>query len=267
MRYERNVLGQCEFSLDGVSGTATLVESRAARVTRRVEIVLDESGKTFSIPVELARQRGFWNDEKAVWVPRAPDELLLFALNEIESAPPPQPTDPAVEALFGKLVAPPQPRPRREHAGGVQGTAFEGDGDDRHATGTVDFDYDEVDARLGFDADPEVRERGTAYGAGIVLELLNWLQGDLDKGYGVTMHGTEKNVFIRVQVLRYYLDRETMGAPTLEQLKRRLGVSRETLRFLLDDLEKRYGLVSPLRKSAHARRALSNAARPRYFKG
>ena len=73
MRYERNVLGQCEFSLDGVSGTATLVESRAARVTRRVEIVLDESGKTFSIPVELARQRGFWNDEKAVWVPRAPD--------------------------------------------------------------------------------------------------------------------------------------------------------------------------------------------------
>ena len=202
MNYKRNVLGQCSFDIDGVSGTATLVESRGARVTQRVEIVLADSGKTYCIPVEMAKQRGLWADERAVWVPRPPEELLLFSPEKIGYSPRRQRHDPAIEAVFGKLTEPPPPRARRDHAGGVQGVAFQGEGADRHATGTVDFDYDAVDAQLGFDADPEIRQRAVAYGSSVIVELLNWVQADLDKGYDVNMPATERNMYIRVQVLR-----------------------------------------------------------------
>jgi len=266
MKYKRNVLGQCDFAVDGVTGTATLVESRGGRVTQRVEIVIADSGKAYSIPVEFSKQRGLWAEERAVRVPRPPEELLLFSPEEIGPPPRRRGYDPTVEALFGKLTDPPPPRPRREHAGGVQRLVLQSEGGDCRATGTVDFDYDAVDAQLGFDDRPEIRQRAVAYGGNVVLELLNWVQADLDKGYDVNMPATERNMYIRVQVLRYYLDRETMGAPSLEQLKRRLCVSKETLRFLLNDLEARYGLVSPLRKPDRARRAMSAAPRSQFFK-
>lgn len=266
MNYQRNVIGQCDFDVEGITGTATLVEARAARVTRRVEITFQDSRKTYSVPVEVATERGFWSDERAVWVPRPPEEQWLFRVEEITSFKPLQTKDPALDEFFGPRVAPPLPRPRREHAGGTGGVAYESVGPEHQVTGAVGFDYDAVDANLGFVEDQEIRLRGMAYGAATVLELLNWLQATLDKGYGVAMPGSERNVYIRVEILRYYLDRDTMGAPTLEQLKRRLGVSRETLRFLLDDLEARYGLVSPLRKSANARKTLSAAPRQRFHK-
>lgn len=266
MNYQRNVIGQCGFDVEGITGTATLVETRAARVSRRVEICLAESRKVFSVPVEIATERGFWSDARAVWVPRPPEEQCLFRVEEITSFKPLPRKDSALDEFFGPLVAPPLPRPRREHAGGAAGAVYDSCGAEHHVTGAVDFDYDAVDASLGFDGDEEARQRGMAYGAATTFELLNWLQAELDKGYGIIMHGNDRNVYIRVQVLRYYLDRDTMGAPTLEQLRRRLGVSKETLRFLLDDLEARYGLVSPLRKSVHARKALSAAPRQRFHK-